>query len=84
MTNRDRVTVLEMGEGNPSLLVFYSVLTLRNGAEKRCGQVVRVDDSDLWKRLHAEVKPGDTIRVYTILDETVTECPTALEDFCRL
>jgi hypothetical protein len=77
-----RVTVTGLAEDNPPLLAFYSVLTLRNGTQRRCGQVVRVLDVCLLQRLRTDVKPGDEIRVSTEVDKTVPDCPTVLKDFC--
>lgn len=59
-----RVTVTEVQKGNPMLLGFYSILTSRDGTQRRIGQVVRVPDNNLRQRLHAEVRPGNEIRVF--------------------
>jgi hypothetical protein len=83
-TDGYRVTVTGLEEGDPALLGFYSVLTLRNGTRRRIAQVVRVVDEDLLRRLRVEVKPGDEIRVSTTVDKAVTDCPTVLRDFCKV
>jgi hypothetical protein len=77
-----RVTVTGFVEDNPPLLAFYSLLTLSNGTQKRCGQVVRVLDTRLIQLLRTVVKPGDEIRVSTDVDLTVRDCPTILKDLC--
>jgi hypothetical protein len=75
------VTVTGLAEGHPPRLGFYWTLILRDGTRRRCMQNARVIDHDLLQRLRAEVKPGDAIRVATVVDKTVPDCPTVLEDF---
>ena len=79
-----RVPVTEMKEGHPFLLGFFSALNLRNGTQRRIGQVVRVLDDRLNQRLRTEVKPGDEIRVFTDVDNNVADCPAFLKDFCKV
>jgi hypothetical protein len=83
-TDEYRVTVTGLVEGNPTLLGFYSTLTLGNGTQRRIAQVVRVVDEDLLQRLRVEVRPGDEIRVSTVVDKAVPDCPTVLKDFCMV
>src|ERR1051326_2285191 len=77
-----RVTVTGLPEDSPALLAFFTTLTLPNGSRRRLGQVVRVTDLHLLKRLRAEVQPGCEIRVSTEVDNSMPDCPTVLKDFC--
>jgi hypothetical protein len=78
------VTLSGLMESEPPKMAFNKVLTLKNGSKRHGSQVVPVPDADLWRRLRAEVRPGDRIRVTIETDWGAEGLPTVLKDFCPI